>query len=397
MYFYAKPSRLAFMYLYAKSISHANACNYQCNYPKPSRLPFMYFYAKSISHANACNYQCNYPKPSRLDFIYLFVHFQGRFAESFGKFSLEVVPAGLTSDFRVKFEVGHDMLGPDIVQETTEKVSIIRNRIRTTQSKQKSYVDLKMRQVEFDVGDHLFLKVSPTKGVVRFGKKGKLAPRYVGPFEILERVGDLAYRLALPPIMFGVHNVFHVSLLTKYIPDASHMIDYGTIKVNADATFVVEPVRILDRSIKRLRRKEVELVKVCWSHHAEGDASWELESDMRAKKVVGVETNFQKLISFSLSSAPRHTQPLFFTGEEVGCPATVLTATSPNSSVSSSPIQQCRSLTLATGVQGAARLERHCRSDLSPDPNLVTSDDATSLVRFVSSVQSFLGKWVASP
>ncbi|KAL6191960.1 hypothetical protein ACLB2K_038349 [Fragaria x ananassa] len=125
-------------------------------------------------------------------------------------------------------------------------------------------------------------KTSPTKGVVRFGKKGKLAPRYVGPFEIMERVGDLAYRLALPPVMSGVHNVFHVSLLKKYIPDASHVIDYGTMKVNADATFV-EPVRILDRSTKKLRRKEVELVKVCWSHHDEGHASWELESDMRAK------------------------------------------------------------------------------------------------------------------
>ena len=181
-------------------------------------------------------------------------------------------------------EVGDsELLGPDIVQETTEKVSIIRDRIRTAQSRQKSYADLKRRQVEFDVGDHVFLKVSPTKGVVRFGKKGKLAPRYVGPFEILEKVGDLAYRLALPPTMSGVHNVFHVSLLRKYVPDASHVIDYSSIKVNADATFVVEPVRILDRSTKRLRRKEVDLVKVCWSQQDEGNASWELESDMRAE------------------------------------------------------------------------------------------------------------------
>ncbi|KAL6191531.1 hypothetical protein ACLB2K_037921 [Fragaria x ananassa] len=144
-------------------------------------------------------------------------------------------------------EVGDsELLGHDIVQEMTEKVSL-------------------------------------TKGVVRFGKKGKLAPRYVGTFEILERVGDLAYRLALPPVMSRVYNVFHVSLFRKYIPNASHVIDYGTIKMNADATFVVKPVRILDRSTKRLRRKEVDLVKVCWSHHDEGDASCELESDMKAK------------------------------------------------------------------------------------------------------------------
>ncbi|KAL6180385.1 hypothetical protein ACLB2K_047048 [Fragaria x ananassa] len=171
----------------------------------------------------------------------------------------------------------------ETLYETTEKVSIIRDKIRTTHSRQKSYADLKRRQVEFDVGDHVFLKVSPTTEVVRFGKKGKLTPRYVGPFEILERVGDLAYQLALPPVMSGVHNVFHVSLLRKYIPDASHVIDYGTIKVNADTTFAVELVRILDRSTKRLRRKEVELVKVCWSHHDEGDASWKLKSDMRVK------------------------------------------------------------------------------------------------------------------
>ena len=106
-------------------------------------------------------------------------------------------------------EVGDsELLGPNIVQETTEKVFIIQNRIQTAQSRKKSYTDLKRRQVEFDVGDLVFLKVSPTKGVVRFGKKGKLAPRYVGPFEILEKVGVLAYRLALPPTMSGVQNVF---------------------------------------------------------------------------------------------------------------------------------------------------------------------------------------------
>ncbi|XP_062014249.1 uncharacterized protein LOC133730726 [Rosa rugosa] len=100
------------------------------------------------------------------------------------------------------------------------------------------------------------------KGVVRFGKKGKLAPRYVRPFEILERVGDLAYRLALPVSMSGVHNVFHVSMLRKYIRDKTHVIDHGAIEVNPDVTFVVEPVLILDRSTKRLRRREVDLVKI---------------------------------------------------------------------------------------------------------------------------------------
>jgi hypothetical protein len=181
-------------------------------------------------------------------------------------------------------EVGDkELIGPVFVQETTDKISIIRDRIRTAQSRQKSYADLKRRILEFAVGDHVFLKVSPMKGVVRFGKKGKLSPRFIGPFEILERVGDLAYRLALPPSLSGVHNVFHVSMLRKYIQDESHVIDHGTIDVNDDATFVVLPVRILDKATKQLRRKNVDLVKVQWSQHDEGDATWELESDMRTK------------------------------------------------------------------------------------------------------------------
>ncbi|KAL6219588.1 hypothetical protein ACLB2K_007347 [Fragaria x ananassa] len=155
-----------------------------------------------------------------------------------------------TYQSRCSAKVGNsELLGPDIVQETTKNISIIQDRIRIAQNRQKSYADLKRRQVEFDVGDHVFLKVSPTKGVVRFDKKGILTLRNVGPFEILEKVGNLAYRLALPPTMSGV---------------------------NAEATFVLEPVRILDRSTKRLQKKEDDLVKVCWSHHVEGDASWEL-------------------------------------------------------------------------------------------------------------------------
>jgi hypothetical protein len=182
-------------------------------------------------------------------------------------------------------EVGDsELLGPDIVQETTEKITLIRDRIRTAQSRQKSYADLKRRHIEFAVGDFVFLKVSPMKGVVRFGKKKKkLSPRFIGPFEILERVGDLAYRLALPLSLSGVHNVFHVSMLRRYIRDESHVIDHSVVKVNADATYEVEPVRILEQSTKELRSKSVDLVKVLWSHHDEGDASWELESDMKSK------------------------------------------------------------------------------------------------------------------
>ena len=106
--------------------------------------------------------------------------------------------------------------GPDLIRDTSEKVILIRQRLLTAQSWQKSYADVRRRPLEFKVGDHVFLKVMPKRGVVRFGKRGKLSPRFVGPFEILERIDTIAYRLALPPSMTGVHEVFHVFMLQKY-------------------------------------------------------------------------------------------------------------------------------------------------------------------------------------
>ena len=115
--------------------------------------------------------------------------------------------------------------GPDLVRDTSEKVGLIQKRLLTTQSWQKSYADRRRRPLEFEVGDHVFLKVMPTRGVAKFGKRGKLAPRYIRPFKILERVGTITYRLALPPGLSGVHEVFHVSMLQKYTPDLAHVVD----------------------------------------------------------------------------------------------------------------------------------------------------------------------------
>ena len=115
--------------------------------------------------------------------------------------------------------------GPDMIRDTSEKVSLIRQRLFTAQSRQKSYADVRRRPLEFEVGDHVFLKVLPKRGVARFGKRGKLLPRFTGPFKILERIGVVAYRLALPPRMSGVHEVFHVSMLRKYTPDPTHVVD----------------------------------------------------------------------------------------------------------------------------------------------------------------------------
>ena len=144
-------------------------------------------------------------------------------------------------------EVGErSITGPDLIIDTSEKVSLIRQRLLMAQSRQKSYADVRRRPLEFEVGDHVFLKVIPKRGAVRFGKCGKLTPRFIGPFEILERVGIVVYQLALPPSMSGVHEVFHVSMLLRYTPDPAHMVDWGEIEVDTDETFEEGPVCIVD-------------------------------------------------------------------------------------------------------------------------------------------------------
>ena len=160
-------------------------------------------------------------------------------------------------------EVGESSItGPDLIRDTSEKVSLIRQRLLTAQSRQKSYADVRRRPLEFEVGDHIFLKVMPKRGVVRLGKRGKLSPRFIGPFEILERIGSVSYRLALPPSMSGVHEVFHVSMLRKYTPDPAHVVDWGQIEVDTDGTFQEGPVCILDFHQQVLRHKTVRLVRV---------------------------------------------------------------------------------------------------------------------------------------
>ena len=160
-------------------------------------------------------------------------------------------------------EVGESSItGSDLIRGTSEKVSLIRQSILMAQSRQKSYADVRRRPLEFEVGDQVLLKVMPKRGVVRFGKRGKLSPRFIGPFEILERVGTVAYRLALPPSMSGVHEVFHVSMLRKYTPDPAHVVDWGQIEVDTDGSFEKGPVCILDSRDQVLRLNTVRLVRV---------------------------------------------------------------------------------------------------------------------------------------
>ncbi|GJY63489.1 putative reverse transcriptase domain-containing protein [Tanacetum coccineum] len=155
--------------------------------------------------------------------------------------------------------------------------------IGETRDRQKSYADNRRKPLEFEVGDRVMLKVSPWKGVVRFGKKGKLAPRYVGPFEILERIGPVAYRLRLPDELSGVHDTFHVSNLKKCLADASLHVPLNDIKIDKTLRFVEKPVEILDREVKSLKRSRIALVKVRWESKRGPEFTWEREDYMKTK------------------------------------------------------------------------------------------------------------------
>ncbi|KAL4018033.1 hypothetical protein IC575_021620 [Cucumis melo] len=154
-------------------------------------------------------------------------------------------------------EVGEQrLMGPELVQSTNEAIQKIRSRMHTAQSRQKSYADVRRKDLEFEVGDKVFLKIAPMRGVLRFERRGKLSPRFVGPFEILERIGPVAYRLALPPSLSTVHDVFHVSMLRKYVPDPSHVVDYEPLEIDENLSYTEQPVEVLAREVKTLRNKE---------------------------------------------------------------------------------------------------------------------------------------------
>ena len=181
-------------------------------------------------------------------------------------------------------ELSEDKItGVDLIQQTKEKVKLIQERLKAASDRQKSYADLKRKDVSYEVGEKVFLKVSPWKKVLRFGKKGKLSPRFIGPYEILERVGPVAYRLALPPALDRIHNVFHVSMLRRYRSDPSHILPTDVIDLEPNLSYEEEPVQILDREIKQLRTKSIPLVKVLWRNHKVEEATWEPEDAMKAQ------------------------------------------------------------------------------------------------------------------
>jgi hypothetical protein len=158
----------------------------------------------------------------------------------------------------------------------------IKQNLKASQDRKKIYSDKGRTHKEFKVGDHVFLKVKANKSSLKLGNCSKLAARYCGSFEILERIGPVAYMLALPACM-TIHNVFHVSLLKKYIPDANHVIDWNVIQVEQEGTIQVHPVCILDRKNKQLWNRAIRLVKVQWTWYSPEDATWEHEDAMRAE------------------------------------------------------------------------------------------------------------------
>ncbi|GJY90053.1 putative reverse transcriptase domain-containing protein [Tanacetum coccineum] len=159
-----------------------------------------------------------------------------------------------------------DMLRPELIQD-----------------RQKSFADGKQKPMEFEVGDRVMLKVSPWKGVVRFGKRGKLNPRYVGPFRVLAKVGKVAYRLELPQELSRVHHTFHVSNLKKCYADEPLVMPLEGIHVDDKLQFVEEPVEIMEREIKRLKRSRIPLVKVRWNSRRGPEFTWEREDSFKKK------------------------------------------------------------------------------------------------------------------
>jgi hypothetical protein len=167
----------------------------------------------------------------------------------------------------------HKIFGPDLVIEAEEKVKIIQDNLKVAQSRQKSYADIQRRPLQFQIGDFVYLRVSPTRGIQRFGVKGKLAPRYIGPFEIIEVCGPIAYRLQLPPQLASIHDIFHISQLRKCVKVPTEIIDSQAIEIESDLTYIEHPIRVLDTKERSTRRETIKMFKIQWNHHTEEEAT----------------------------------------------------------------------------------------------------------------------------
>ena len=164
-------------------------------------------------------------------------------------------------------------------------MKLIRDRLKVAQSRQKSYEDSKRKETVYEVGDKAYLRVSPLRGIKRFGVKGKLVPRFVGPYRVLERMGEVAYKLELPGGLTGVHDVFHVSQLKKCHMEMADIplrdtVPLEAIQLDNNLTYEEKPVKILEFASRVTRSKVIKFCKVQWSHHTEDEATWEREEDL---------------------------------------------------------------------------------------------------------------------
>ncbi|GJR93360.1 putative reverse transcriptase domain-containing protein [Tanacetum coccineum] len=173
--------------------------------------------------------------------------------------------------------------GPSIVQETIEKIIQIKQRIQAARDRQKSYADVRRKPMEFQSGDKVMLKVSPWKGVIRSGKRGKLNPRYIGPFMVLAKVGPITYKLKLLQQLSRVHSTFHVCNLKKCLSDEPLAIPLDEIHIDDKLYFVEEPVEIIDQEVKRLKQSRIPIIKVRWNSRRGPEFTWEREDQFYKK------------------------------------------------------------------------------------------------------------------
>nr|GEV78560.1 putative reverse transcriptase domain-containing protein [Tanacetum cinerariifolium] len=175
------------------------------------------------------------------------------------------------------------ILGPELIQETTKNIIQIKHKMHAARDRQKSYADKKRKPIDFQVGDKVMLKVSPWKGVVRFGKRGKLNPRYVGPLRVLEKVRTVAYKLELPQELSRIHNTFYVSNLKKCYSDDPLTVPLDGLRIDDQLHFVEEPVKIMDRKVKRFKQSRIPIIKVRWNSKRGPEFTWEREDQFKQK------------------------------------------------------------------------------------------------------------------
>jgi hypothetical protein len=168
------------------------------------------------------------------------------------------------------------VFGPDILQEAEKQVHMVRENLRVAQSRQKSYVDHRRRELSFKVEDFVYVKVSPMRDLRRFKVRGK-PPRFIGPFKIIEKRGKVDYQLELPPQLLDVCDVFHVSQLKKYLCVPKEQLPMEDLDAKEDLSYQEYPIKILETLERVTQNKKIRMCKVQWSHHTEEEATWERE------------------------------------------------------------------------------------------------------------------------